>query len=78
MSYEANFGACKNHAKQNTDSLTVWKWYFECPTVLIGAMLNLIISLTENKVAENGVIVGFSLRKPYEQLISHGVYYCLI
>lgn len=30
-------------------------------TVLIGAGLNLIISLTENKAAESGVIVGFSL-----------------
>lgn len=61
MSHEANFRGCKNHAKQNTDSPTVWKQYFECHTVLIGAVLNLIISLIENKVAENGVIVGFSL-----------------
>lgn len=37
------------------------KQYFECYTVLIGAVLNLTFPLTENKVAENGVIVGFSL-----------------
>lgn len=37
------------------------KQYFECYTVLIGAVLNLTVPLTENKVAENGVIVGFSL-----------------
>lgn len=43
MSHEANFPACKNPAKQNTGSLTVWKQYFV--TVLIGTVLNLIISL---------------------------------
>lgn len=37
------------------------KQYFDCYTVLIGAVLNLTVPLTENKVAENGVIVGFSL-----------------
>lgn len=37
------------------------KQYFECYTVLIGAVLNLTVPLTENRVAENGVIVGFSL-----------------
>lgn len=61
MSHEANFRANKSNAKQNADNLTVWKQYSECHIVLIGAVLNLIISLTENKVAENGVIVGFSL-----------------
>lgn len=61
MSHEANFRANKSNAKQTTDNLTVWKQYSECHIVLIGAVLNFIISLTENKVAENGVIVVFSL-----------------
>lgn len=60
MSYGASFPACENHAEQNRQSNSM-KQYFECHTVLIGAVLNLTVPLTENKVAENGVIVGFSL-----------------
>lgn len=55
MSHEANFRACKNHARQNTGSLTVWKQYFEHHAVLIEALMKLT-SLTENKVAENGAM----------------------
>lgn len=60
MSHDASFSPCENHAEQNRQSNSM-KQYFECHTVLTGAVLNITVPLTENKVAENGVIVGFSL-----------------
>lgn len=60
MSHDASFSACENHAKQKRQSDSM-KQYFECHTVLIGAVLNLTIPVNENKAAEIGVIVGFSL-----------------
>lgn len=41
--------------------LTVRKGHFECYTVPIGGVMNLVIPLSENKVVENGAIVVFSL-----------------
>lgn len=61
MSHEGDFRACENRAKENTGSLTVWKQYFECYTVLFEAALNLRNSLLQNKVTENEVIVVFRL-----------------
>lgn len=69
MSHDASFSACENHAEQKRQSNSI-KQYFECHTVLIGAVLNLTIPLTENKVAENGVIVGFGLIEEAIQTIN--------
>lgn len=41
--------------------MTVCKGHFECYTVPIEDVLNLVIPLTENKVAGNVFIVVFSL-----------------
>lgn len=57
-SYETNFRACKNSG--GGGKLTVCKGHFERYTVPIGGVLNLVIPLSENKVAGNGSIVVFS------------------